>query len=161
MALALIFSCTENNQERKTEQKHEKRIFNSLVDSIDNNDTLFIRLQSEGCFHFYKEEFKMFKRSDSLFAHFLIYDPLKKRQINSSIQPLSDLELRMYSKFEKNGKALKTINSCTSTDSYTINFKTQNINFVDSSCQFEDYHAFKRSVFSEVELVETFKEIFR
>lgn len=147
--------------EKNNELKNEKlNYFNSFIDSISKNDTLHINYSTQGCFHDYTEELKIYKKLDNLFAELIVSIPGKQNFLPLT-HYLKDSSIIAYSEFENSGRNLKTSNGCTTKEQYIIYSGNDSIKFEDNGCEFKGYSILKNKIFGRTKIDLYYREIYR
>ncbi len=101
-----------------------------FVDKITSSDTLIIKYNSRGCFHFDSYLIRLIKRNDEI-----IFSVLKKgREMKS--KSLSNHEISIFWQFETElVNHFLTFGGCTTVDDYELQFKSVGRIYSDSSCE--------------------------
>ena len=114
-----------------------------------------------GCEHYFTEEIKVYKRSESLFAELTVSIPNRQKIPQPLTQLLTDSSIFAYSEFEKIGKTLKTADGCTTREEYVISLKADSIKFVDNGCEFDGYYLLKNKIFGQPKIDKYNEKIYR
>lgn len=160
--LATIFSFNAMGQQ-SNHDGHEltQKASNSLIDSIDKNDTLHIFYSIAGCEYYFTEEIIIYRNSDSLFSKLTTNIPYKKILLNPLIKSLNDSSIFAYAEFEKSGRNLKTHYGCTTREEFIIKLKNEIIQFEDNGCEYDGYNMLKNIIFGKADIEKYNKEIYR
>ncbi|MCF8426712.1 MAG: hypothetical protein K9H61_03040 [Bacteroidia bacterium] len=121
---------------------------------------MHINYATQGCFHYYTEELKIYRKLDSLFAELNVSIP-RRQEFPSLKQYLNDSLIIAYSVFEKNGRTLNTSNGCTTSKQYIVYIKTDSIKFEDNGCEFEGYNILKNKIFGKAKIENYYEKIYR
>lgn len=158
--LGLIFSCSSSEKKRNELQSKKPKVLENLIDSVGKKDTLFIKSVSVGCFHFYLEELKIFKKSDSLYGELTLSLPHREKIYKPLTQFFNDSAIIAYREFEKSGKSYKTENNCTTKESYVISLKEDSLKFTDNGCKLHGYDLLKSKLFGDSELSKLYEQTY-
>lgn len=158
---ALINSCNNMRQENVEIQNIKQKDSNCLIDNIGKNDTLCIYYSSQGCFHSFTEELRIYRKPDNLIAELTTSMSYSKELLPPLTQYLNDSSIFAYTEFEKNCRTLKTGNGCTTIKNYIICNKTDSIKFKDNGCEFNGYNILKIKIYGQTKIDNYYEKIYR
>jgi len=156
LLLCIMSATLLMSLQQKPKPKKKVQVYHSMVERIKNNDTLYIHFSTEGCFHYYTELMKIYRKGEGLMAELSTTIP-DKPPYPSLKQTMHQTAIQAYAKFEKQGRTLVTQGGCTTQEAYVIALKGDTLRFEDQACQFEGYSEMKTKVFGEEVMKKNYK----
>ena len=117
---------------------HESDSYQPFITRLENGDSYSIQVSSQGCFHSSKEVITVKRKSNKYYLTFKEEEKL-----------LDTSEIKAIKNFEKELNYMKSY-GCTTTDTYILKYKSQEVKISDGSCSWKGYYYLKK----ELKLIE-------
>lgn len=112
---------------------HESDPYQPFIDRLENRESYSIQISSQGCFHSSIETITIKRKANN---YYLTFQGKEKRLDSSEIKAIAhfEIELNYMGSF-----------GCTTTDTYVLKYKSQEIRISDGSCSWNgDYYLKQR-----------------